>query len=52
MIGLVEEHVEVAALFGMDNRVAFWTISLKVFDEDLPEFGLSVEQASLKPVRR
>jgi hypothetical protein len=52
MIGLVKEHIKVAALFRMDNRVVFWTISVKVLEEDLPEFGLLAEQASPKLVKR
>ena len=51
MIGLVERYVK-AALFRVDNRVAFWTILLKVLEEESPEFGLSAEQASVRRVRR
>ena len=47
MIRLVIEKIE-ATVFGVDDGVAFWTVSLKIVEEELPEIGLSVEQAGVR----
>ena len=47
MIRLVIENIE-ATVFGMDDGVAFWAVSLEIVEEELPEIGLSMKQAGVR----